>query len=111
MSEHRGILRAVTFETIFPSAKKHDDPHVLEKLRRQAVAVLYAALKGVVIEKERLQAAQFVVGKMVANETPKNVQVNFIQWGEVMRSIQKAGLSLPILDVETKDVSDGGEPE
>jgi hypothetical protein len=54
--------------------------------------VLYAALKGRDMDKDRLEAAKFVVGKMVVPDGPKNVQMNFISWSDVQKSAIKAGI-------------------
>lgn len=82
----------ILFETVFPESKEWNDPKVLNKVRRQAVSVLYAAIMGKKIEKERLEAAKFAVGKLVATDAPKNVQVNFISWREIAEDVKKAGL-------------------
>lgn len=90
--EKRSSIQAVTFESVFPGAKEWHEPKVLNKIRKQALAVLYAALKGKQLDKERLEAAKFAVGKMVAQEAPKKAVFNFISWQDITRAADKAGL-------------------
>lgn len=94
---------AMTFESTFPTAKKHNDPKVLEKVRCLAMTIAYHSLKGQKVDKERLETAKFVLSKLSTFESPKNVQVNFITWKDVAKAVDKAGLPVPI-DVDYKNI-------
>jgi len=93
----------IRFENVFPDAKEWNEPKVLDRVRRQAISVLQAALHGRKIDKDRLNAAQFAVGKLVAQDAPKHIQVNFISWQDIAKSTQKAGMLKEAKVIETKE--------
>jgi len=81
----------------FPGCDDWDDPRVVNKIRKHALSVLYSSVRGKAkIPKEQLESARFAVARLIADQAPRNVQVNFIQWKDIAQAVERAGLSKQI---------------
>ena len=81
----------ISFRELFPEATKWDDPQVIQRIKEQALAVLYASMIGRTVPEPQRKSAETVFTRLMAGQVGPNVKYH-LTLKSVENAMAKAGL-------------------
>ena len=80
-----------SWRKVFGNVEKWDDPLILDKMRKQAMAVMYAVSRGKKVDPSQYKAAEYILGRLVAPHTSQQVHFH-LSLAEIQKAQLRAGL-------------------